>query len=689
MEKVLIECLFLPRNLLTFTRRRWVFVLVIGLALHLMVHSSSADSSEDSSSSSDSSDSSYDGSSSDSSDSSYDGSSSDSSDSSYDGSSSDSSCDGSSDSSYDGSDSSNEMPECSMSVNNVGEDPNSCQNDTQQCDPAYPYRMINGSCNNLYYPNWGMANECYVRFLPAYYDGFGNIRKSTNGGPLPEPRILTLNIFQNLTRLTTEVSFMFTIYGQTVAHDGSLAMQEDTQGDCCSPEFRDSFPCLSIAVPENDPFYSQFNVTCLSFVRTLECTTCDSDSRQQSNGATATLDASIVYGADDERAGILRTNDGTGRMIANYTEEGELLPTGDDPNDIFCYPEIKSECFFAGDIRVNQHSTLTSLQTLFVREHNRIATILKILNPHWDDERLYQESRKINIAQLQSITYGEYLPYLLGPSLMEQFNLTVLPGSEGTQYDSSVRLGMWNEFATAVFRLHSMVAKKVGALGLEFKNLYSNPELLRKGHMGQLMKGVCKVASEMYDRWFVTDVTEYLYQPPSLPYGGDLSATDIQRGRDHGLAPYVHIVRFCTGGNVVIKSFDDLAPGLMPQKNAQLLQEYYATVEDVDLWAGVQMEYHLPGSEVGATAACILAKQFHALKFGDRFYFEHVGEAGSFTAAQRKSLKKSSLSRLLCDNTRIRNLQKNAMLLPSDSNRKVSCYEIPRVDLRPWKEDLL
>ncbi|GIY40919.1 chorion peroxidase [Caerostris extrusa] len=74
--------------------------------------------------------------------------------------------------------------------------------------------------------------------------------------------------------------------------------------------------------------------------------------------------------------------------------------------------------------------------------------------------------------------------------------------------------------------------------------------------------------------------------PPSLPYGGDLSATDIQRGRDHGLAPYVHIVRFCTGGNVVIESFDDLAPGLMPQKNAQLLQEYYATVEDVDLWAG-------------------------------------------------------------------------------------------------------
>ncbi|GBN38504.1 hypothetical protein AVEN_127566-1, partial [Araneus ventricosus] len=55
------------------------------------------------------------------------------------------------------------------------------------------------------------------------------------------------------------------------------------------------------------------------------------------------------------------------------------------------------------------------------------------------------------------------------------------------------------------------------------------------------------------------------------------------------------------------------------------------TVDDVDLWAGVQMEHHLPGSEVGPTAACIIAKQMHAIKFGDRCYFENEGEVSSFT----------------------------------------------------------
>lgn len=55
-----------------------------------------------------------------------------------------------------------------------------------------------------------------------------------------------------------------------------------------------------------------------------------------------------------------------------------------------------------------------ALYSAILREHNRIAINLGQLNRHWADEELFYESKRIVTAEIQHITYNEFLPIVLG-----------------------------------------------------------------------------------------------------------------------------------------------------------------------------------------------------------------------------------------------------------------------------------
>jgi hypothetical protein len=91
-----------------------------------------------------------------------------------------------------------------------------------------------------------------------------------------------------------------------------------------------------------------------------------------------------------------------------------LLPAANYKADLCRGQAGHIRCFHAGDKRVNEQPGLIALHTIWLRGHNKIATELSHINPHWRDERLYQETRRIIGAILQHITFREFLPIVLG-----------------------------------------------------------------------------------------------------------------------------------------------------------------------------------------------------------------------------------------------------------------------------------
>ena len=92
----------------------------------------------------------------------------------------------------------------------------------------------------------------------------------------------------------------------------------------------------------------------------------------------------------------------------------------------------------------------------FAREHNRLVEQLARLNSHWDDGQLYNAARKIVIAQMQHITFREYLPLVLGKDALEKHKIQALDQGfyRGMKYLNVLFRDGKNHFSLSARRKH-------------------------------------------------------------------------------------------------------------------------------------------------------------------------------------------------------------------------------------------
>ena len=440
------------------------------------------------------------------------------------------------------------------------------------------------------------------------------------------------------TENARQLSDMVWAWGQFIDHD-----IVDTQGG--SEQF-------NIEIPEDDPLLNRFpGVSHFDFTRS-HAVVDGQGVRQQQNVTTALIDASAVYGFTEETTESLRT--GEGGKLKTHLEQGELLPilTGRQG------PE-----FHAGDHRATENPLLSSVHTIWVREHNRLSDEIAEQSPGLSDQEIFDKAKAIVTGLIQNITYNEFLPALLVNDSLDPY--------EG--YDSSVDPGISTEFATAAFRIgHTLISNgltKVDTHGhseesIALKDSFFNIQHLLDGDLDSILNGASQTVAQEIDTKVVDGLRDFLFSGAPAGSDGtapalDLAARNIQRGRDHGIADY-NSLRVAVGLEAT-NSFNEISSN--PEVVA-MLQEAYATVDDIDAFVGGLAEDHVNGGSVGELFSTIIANQFANIRTGDENWFEI--NVNGLSQNEIEAIRVTTFADVIKRNSGLQDLEENVFFVRDD-----------------------
>jgi len=231
---------------------------------------------------------------------------------------------------------------------------------------------------------------------------------------------------------------------------------------------------------------------------------------KRKNTSNHEIDFCQIYGLSEEKAKLLRKGknaESKGGLLASQIINDEEFPpflfTRLDDGSITVAPEFvglhspeilnvvfgdvsdeaKLNVFAAGLEHGNNVIGNVLYNTLFLREHNRIAKLLAAEYPAWDDDRLFETARNIMVVLLLKLVIEEYIVHI-GPY---DAALDVVPFiAEGKSWNKSNWISI--EFAL-LYRWHQLVPNQIIANGktLEPREFRNNNKLVISEGVGPLI----------------------------------------------------------------------------------------------------------------------------------------------------------------------------------------------------------
>lgn len=529
---------------------------------------------------------------------------------------------------------------------------------------ALEFPSFDGSNNNLVNLDWGKVHTPLIRLAPpAYEDGYSTPRSLASDGvtTLPNPRDISNVVVrqdgQSLPNSLNISNWLFQ-WGQFVDHDISL-----NEPEFGAPPSNIPVNPIDIATGKPDTLYSPFGIP---FTRNeiVPGTAIPGVPAEHHNRITAYIDASMVYGSSVSISNQLRTFT-DGLLKTNIINGEELLPKASEVNVPIANPLgiERDQLFAAGDVRVNEQLGLIATHTLMVREHNRLARELKNRLDAGDselikalrdsglseDEFLFQGARKVVAAQIQIITYNEFLPLLIPDDALGEY----------TGYNPQVNASVSEEFANAAFRFgHTTLSptllrvdhnNQIIALLALNESFFNTQEIIDNG-VDSLLMGLASQTSQAFDPFLVDELRNFMF--PAASGGNDLASVNIARGRDVGLGSLNYLRSHL--GLTPYDSFTEINPDLLISER---LSRIYLSVNDIDLWVGGLAENPYQSNVIlGETFATIVADQFQRLRDGDRFFYLNHLDTLTFLEPQ---ITNTTLADLVIRNSTIEDIQDN------------------------------